>query len=170
MLRSQQILIALGLVVTAWLLHVSLCDWIIKDEVRGGPAARTPIWLWMDHAGTPVPPTRGGAGSTPPRYTGLFTQPYVAHLTAFILGVVVPILLCTVLGYLLLEWKRKSMILRGLCVTCGYDLRENPATPIGSSARCPECGTEVPARPRLSSNEPRMIGRSGNDSKSESSP
>jgi hypothetical protein len=146
MLRSQKILIALGFVVTAWLLHVSLCDWIIEDTV--GPSPRTPIWLWKHHAGTPAPAVPGRAGSTPiPRYTGLFTQPYVAHLPAFILGVVVPIFLCTVLGYLLLEWKRKSMISRGLCLTCGYDLRASAGTAVGSTARCPECGTEVAAPP-----------------------
>lgn len=40
-------------------------------------------------------------------------------------------------------WRKRRCILRlyhGLCVACGYDLRE-------SRERCPECGTPIPLVP-----------------------
>ena len=37
------------------------------------------------------------------------------------------------------KWLRRERMERGLCETCGYDLRE-------SRGRCPECGTDVLAR------------------------
>jgi hypothetical protein len=41
------------------------------------------------------------------------------------------------------RYKRQFRLARGLCASCGYDLRE-------SGVRCPECGAAVPAghRPR----------------------
>jgi uncharacterized repeat protein (TIGR04138 family) len=60
-----------------------------------------------------------------------------ALFVAFLTGLVVELVGLLIDGAGLRRWRRlKRRIHRGLCLECGYDLRE-------SARRCPECGADV---------------------------
>ena len=156
MLRSQRILLVVGLLLVAWLLHVNFCEWVWKETVTttfGNASVRpyAPICAWVHDpqaAGPPVitgvgpgGPTATRPGPTRPSYIGLFTQNYTGRTESVLLGIIVPLLLTMLVMYLGLGWRRDARVARGLCAGCGYDLRglKEP------SARCPECGMALAA-------------------------
>ena len=131
MIRSQRVLVVLGLLTVAWLLHAMLCEW----EYQRYATSAMPRILAYQHERTPTPARRGGR----PRelYTGLFVQRGGSHGIAVVFGVITPLVLAGVNAYLLLGWRHAARVGRGLCPQCGYDLRgarDRQAT------RCPECG------------------------------
>jgi hypothetical protein len=136
MLLSQRIVLIVGLLVVAWLLHVNLCDWKINEGVLAGDDHHREICAWVttEDAATP--------GSAIPKdaYTGLFTERDVGFAESFTLGVVGPLLLLLLVTCLLLGARHASRVQHGLCIKCGYDLRGLN----GASARCPECGIPTP--------------------------
>ena len=137
MLRSQRILLIIGLLIIAWLMSVNVCDWVFNDEIdrRVGSQQRE-IWAWVASE-RPVLDFEGKTViGTVKSYTGLFTEAGVNHTVSFTLGVIAPLLMLLAVMYLLLGARHAARVKRGLCIKCGYDLRglKEPA------ARCPECG------------------------------
>jgi hypothetical protein len=128
MLPSQRILLAVSLLLIAWVLHVSLCDWVINGPIMGGDGGQRPIWSWHE--------VRGAPGAIP-TYTGVYTQRHAGRTESLLLGIIVPLLLITLVVYLYLGWRRDRRVACGLCAACGYDLRGVPE----STRKCPECGT-----------------------------
>jgi predicted RNA-binding Zn-ribbon protein involved in translation (DUF1610 family) len=139
MLRSQRILVTLGLLFLAWLLHVNLCEWMFKERlpwVREGDISRyvhTIICVWTHEQ----PPSTTQARLSPQAYTGLVTQARVDRADAVVFGMALPLTLVMLVMYLWLGWRRDARRRRGLCEACGYDLRGASRT----DAPCPECGT-----------------------------
>jgi hypothetical protein len=137
MLRSQRILITVGLLFLAWVLHVNLCDWGWKMPLQyswDGNINRIvqwPIVSWTIEEAT----TTARQGRT--LHTGLMTQARVELADAVVFGIVVPSAMILSLIYLWLGWRSHARRARGLCEKCGYDLRGAPAT----NAPCSECGT-----------------------------
>ncbi|MHC5023593.1 MAG: hypothetical protein ACYTGG_06735 [Planctomycetota bacterium] len=138
MTREQRILVAVGLLLLAWLLHVQLCDWGWKETRH-----RSATIAALPH-GTPPAGLQGvvrGLGA----YTGLFVHrgdpledvPHGARQVAVLLGVILPIGLVLLDAWLVLGWRAQSRVRRGLCLHCGYDLRGDGKAPLD---RCPECG------------------------------
>ena len=153
MLRSQRILIATGLLVIAWILHVNMCEWVFNSSVQlysfNGVPVFTPICVWIRQPPPSSPATVVAAPgpmqppSPPPRpvYTGVLTQAYVGRTEAVVIGIVLPLLLVMLVAYLSLGWRRDVRSMRGLCATCGYDLRGVAVGADASTTKCPECGT-----------------------------
>jgi hypothetical protein len=124
--KSQRILVFAGLLVLAWILHVLLCDWVIKEPCK----AESRI-IAYNHGRVPIL----GGMANPYHYTGLFAFSDDGRGFAVVFGIVLPLALIGTDVYLLLGWRHDARIERGLCPQCGYDLRG--AAP-GSG--CPECG------------------------------
>ena len=135
MLRSQRILVVAGLASIAWILHVSLCDWVYNE----------PMFLWTGSAYTqfpllvyrkdpPIP------GSTAVIYTGLLSDNWVATESAIVWGIAAPLFLLGWAAYMALGWRRADRASRGQCIHCGYDRRQTP-----HGAPCPECGKPIPS-------------------------
>ncbi len=67
MLRSQRILVVVGLPVLAWLLHVSLCDWVFNRPMNlwtGSTYSQFPLLVYRRD---PSP----GSGASGVVYSGL---------------------------------------------------------------------------------------------------
>jgi hypothetical protein len=85
---------------------------------------------WAAHRGVP------GVSSVPmPPYL-LYRIIGVPHWFLMVATAVIPCL------YAVRRWRLRDRLRRGLCPTCGYDLRATPD-------RCPECGTSVTPSPLL---------------------
>ena len=125
MSRSQRILVFVSALVLAWMLHVLLCNWVVRAPARS--ASRIVAY---DHGQFPIP----GIVNPLSHYTGLFASDRDGRNFAIVFGVVVPLALLCVDGYLLLGWRRAARLERGRCPKCGYDLRGK------HDAGCPECG------------------------------
>jgi hypothetical protein len=147
MLRSQRILVTLGLLLLAWLLHVNLCDWAFKKRlpwINEGGASRylhTIIWTWTHEQPTGPAPVQPRFAPVQPQlspnaYTGLLTQARVDRADAVVFGMALPLALVMLVMYLRLGWRRDARRRRGLCEACGYDLRGAAQ----ADAPCPECG------------------------------
>jgi hypothetical protein len=126
MLKSQRILVFIGLLVLAWLLHVLLCDWVIKEPYKAG--SRIIAW---NHGPIPI----GGGVANPEHYTGLCAFNKEGRGAAVVFGIVLPLALLGADVYLLLGWRYQARLDRGLCPQCGYDLSGQLP-----GAGCPECG------------------------------
>ena len=143
MLRSQRIIIIIGLALIAWLLHVNMCDWAFRRLVTtystGGGGRYTLICGW---ATEPVASTRTPAAPMPPNIsmvdvhvTGLLAQQGISRREAMLVGIVLPVAMLTAALCLWLGVRHAGRIARGLCANCGYDLKGSP-----DAAKCPECG------------------------------
>ncbi len=113
MIKSQRILIAIALPMLAFILHIISCDWELLEQGRFGSELLA---------------FRG---------RGLFVQRSSTHLSAVVLGVLVPLTLLAIDGYLILGWRFHRAVARGRCPHCGYDLSGTDHT------QCPECGEEI---------------------------
>ena len=130
MTKAQRILILVWLVVIAWMLHVSFCEW--------GLQTRNLVRLMAFPHGTTT--YAQGRNPNPPvvtTYSGVFAERSVNSSVAVLLGVLLPLTLVATDIYLLLGWRAQSRIARNLCTKCGYDLRGT------EHEMCPECGVEV---------------------------
>lgn len=126
-----------GLIVIAALLHVNACEWhwrvhgwthVVRSEAI--------VILWIEDP-TPDAPVRNGR--TAVRHTSLVPDRDASRLAAIVIGVAAPLgLLLTVLC-LALGWRARERATRGLCPSCGYDLRAHHAAAT-SKLQCPECG------------------------------
>jgi hypothetical protein len=141
MLRSQRILVVVGLAAIAWILHVSLCDWVYNEPMNlwtGSTYTQFPLLVYRKDP-SPVLSTLGPTPSAPTGlavvYTGLLSDPWVSKESAIVWGIAAPLFLLGSAAYLALGWRHADRAARGLCVHCGYDRRQ---TPLG--APCPECG------------------------------
>jgi hypothetical protein len=124
MMVSSRIILAAGLLIAAWLLHVMLCDWSLTPRDRP-PFERL---LWTIHESPPDPTT----GRTTGRY---FAAPEaVTYSEAWTWGVAMPVIMMSVAGSLLPPIRRQRRIDAGRCPRCGYDLRFDFAR------GCTECG------------------------------
>lgn len=131
MLRSQRILVVVGLAAIAWILNVSFCDWVYDKPMglwTGTTYSQFPLLV---HRRNPTP----GSGSMDVIYTGLLSDRWVAKDSAIVWGVAAPLFLIGWATYMALSWRRVDRAARGLCVHCGYDRRQTPR-----DAPCPECG------------------------------
>jgi len=135
-LRSQRILVVVGLAAIAWILHVSLCDWVYNEPMN--------LWTGSTYTQFPLLVHRRDAlpGSVPGLtgvvYTGLLSDRWVTKESAIVWGVAAPLFLLGLAAYLALGWRRADRAARGLCVHCGYDRRQTP-----HGAPCPECGKAI---------------------------
>ncbi len=128
MIRSQRVLVVVGLLTVAWLLHVMLCEW----EYRRQATSTMPRIVAYQHERTPTQVRRGGRRTE--RYTGLFVQRGVSHGIAAVFGVITPLVLVGVNACLLLGWRHAACVAQELCPQCGYSL-------VGLTGdKCPECG------------------------------
>jgi hypothetical protein len=141
MLRSQRILVTIGFVLLAWLLHTNLCEWVYKEQLpygsSGGVATYWHSILWArTHKLPPAAmPTPGHSRNS---YTGIVTDFGVNPGDAVVFGIALPLTLLMLVAYSWLGWRRDARAARGLCPVCGYDLR-GASEP---SAACPECGSK----------------------------
>jgi hypothetical protein len=132
MLKSQRILVFTGLLVLAWLLHVLLCDWVIREPYK----AESRIITW-NHG----PILVGGGVANPEHFTGLCAFNKEGRGVAVVFGIVLPLALIGTDIYLLLGWRHQARLDGGLCPQCGYDLRGAPPEAGAAPGRgCPECG------------------------------
>ena len=113
MIKSQRILIAIVLPMLAFILHITMCEWELLNQGRFGNEL---LAFWG---------------------RGLFGQRSSTHLSAVVLGVLVPLTLLAVDGYLILGWRFQRAVARGRCPHCGYDLSGT------DHEACPECGEEI---------------------------
>lgn len=154
MLRSQRILVIVGLLVAAWLLHVNMCDWAIARTMTywspGSTAYRNSIILGWESSpaqntnAVPSPGLMTGVVAYDVKVTGVLMERSVSWREALLVGVMLPLALLFAAGYLWLGGRRASRVSRGLCTKCGYDLRGGRGSAVtGPLAKCPECGTPV---------------------------
>ena len=137
MLRSQRILVVVGLAALAWILHVSLCDWVYNEPMNllaGSTYTQFPLLVYRKDPS----PVSGVSGSTDVVYTGLLSDLWVAKESAIVWGIAAPLFLVGLAAYLALGWRRADRAAGGLCVHCGYDRRQTP-----HGAPCPECGKPI---------------------------
>ncbi len=130
MIRSQRVLMAVGLLVVAGTLHAMLCEW----DYHHTSTTRMPCIVGYKHEPA-VAQSRGRSRHN--WYTGLFAEPDVGKGIAVVFGVITPLVLVALDAYLLLGWRHAARMARGLCPRCGYDLR---GTGHRNAGRCPECG------------------------------
>ena len=131
MIRSQRILLAVGLPLLAVATHMTLCEWHYKAELFPGPARGILVY---DHGPTTTPRKRV--------VSGLFAQG-ATNSVATLLGVVVPSALLGLTAFLLLGWHHQARLAKGLCPSCGYNLA---ASKLKTPHSCPECGWQRPDR------------------------
>lgn len=171
MLRAQRIVLMVGLVVIALLLHVNACQWRWRALGWQETTGNAVIVFWTEHppANAAGAPLLGGVAAS--RYTAIFPDagvPEGNRFVAVVAGIVAPLALLMIVAMLGLGWRYQERVRRGLCATCGYDLRGHPAptrpagegergdgdgpgTPMAAKpatpppGRCPECGSAVPA-------------------------
>jgi len=128
MLKSQRILVFVSLLMFAWMLHVTYCDWHWRYD-RGHLVRPFPgiVAFRVDRIA-------GSGGSAEPIYAGLFRGKEIGQQTAVCMGVIMPLALVCFDAYLLLGWRYDSRVRRGVCPACGYNLRGK------LKDGCPECG------------------------------
>ena len=126
--RDQRLLIFVGLLALAIMLHFLLCTW-----KAGGR-----IYVSVD--GRREQTLVGGSGAQ--GAYGVYSRQSVDVNVAAIFGIALPFTLFVFDWYLVLGWRHQERASRGLCTKCGYDLR---ATNLPKS-KCPECGTPVVER------------------------
>ena len=141
MTRGQRRIILIGLPAIAWCIHVFLCDWKYKTTRLGINA----IVLFVEHDETvpfllqvtgPRQDTTGGTIGRP-TFTGIYPDRLVSRPTGALAGILLPMALVTLAGWLWLGWRHDDRDEHGLCVECGHDLRGI------EHATCPECGHSV---------------------------
>ncbi len=113
MIKSQRILIAIALPLLALILHITMCEWELLNKGRFGNDL---LAFWG---------------------RGLFVQRSSTHVSAVVLGILVPLTLLAVDGYLILGWRFQRAVAQGRCPHCGYDLSGTDHT------QCPECGNAI---------------------------
>ena len=128
MTKGQRIVVLVGLLVAAGLLHTMLCEWRYRLPSVSGRMPDFAI-LAVNHGTSQV--------RNLPAYTGLFAQPSNERSVAVVFGVVTPLLIICLEFYLLLGWRHQSRLARGRCPQCNYDLCGDSETP---GDVCPECG------------------------------
>ena len=124
MTKSQRILVLVGLILLAWSLNITFCEWIFR--VPGVPWEPVEIIEY-----------RHRIADGPDLFTGLLAAPDVSRPIAVFLGIIVPLTLLGFALFLVLGWRHQGRLIRGLCPECGYNLRGDRDKPVDT---CPECG------------------------------
>ena len=134
MTKAQKAVVFILVLMIAWLLHVTTCEW----EFKGQHPSTVNVLFGYQHQ------RRSDGGW---EFTGLRAQPIsggslqsdsrIYRLLVILVGVAMPIGLVGADLYLLLGWRRAARTKRGLCPECGYDLIGDGDRP---ADRCTECG------------------------------
>ncbi len=133
MTKAQKAVVFILLLMVAWLLHVTTCEW----EFKGRRPSSVHVLFGYQHeqvrgeipfTGLRAQHTSGGPGQADSR---------IYRLLVILVGVVIPIGLVGADVYLLLGWRQAARTKRGLCPQCGYDLIGDGNRPAN---RCSECG------------------------------
>lgn len=124
-LKSQALLVLIGLPVLALTLHLTFCEWHWKAILGtvGNTTYNRRELLSFSHGA--IPPSAS-------MRSGLFARHSVE--AAKLCGIIIPLALLAVQTYLVLGWRYQARARRGLCPNCGYDLKGAKSQP------CPECG------------------------------
>ena len=134
MTKTQKAVVFVPVLIVAWLLHVTLCEW----EFRAQHASTMNLLFGYQQEAQP---------GRLFLFTGLAAQPIsgrsnqadarIYRLLVILVGVAMPIALVGADVYLLLGWRQAARTKRGLCPQCGYDLIGDGNRPAN---RCSECG------------------------------
>lgn len=136
MTKGQRILIVVGSLLLAWILHTSLCEWVV-NESRSQPSLRVLGFLSEE----PTQTTTSGSPQPARKYfTGLKVEGQNLNpdpAMGIVFGVVTPLAIVMWVSFLALGWRHQSRVGRGLCPKCGYDIKGDGEEP---ADRCSECG------------------------------
>ena len=136
-LKSQRLIVLVGLPLVALILHTTFCDWHFRHRVSSSLVTRARIvGFAQDDPTASLTNPRGRAG----RFsivTGLYSPWRASRSLSIVCGVVVPLTLVGITLYLHFGWRHTGRITRGLCPKCSYDLCGDDETPKNV---CPECG------------------------------
>lgn len=125
---TSRVVLAAGLILTALMLHVGLCVWILAPVPTTDPMGDF-LWVITLERGTNTP-----AGD-PVWLCRALMCPFDDSLAvAWVFGVASPVLLSFSAAALLIGVRPLRRKERGHCPYCNYDLKFDTARP------CPECG------------------------------